>query len=319
MANYFPDIYRQLESEIDTSIKQKNHMLIITLPGLGATHLLQHYLKNHPKNDIKYITTTNQPISDTYNFIDIDNTKLNFINQIETYFNNANFHQKFILIINRPSILKSSQYLNSVLPKRFLKVFYLSAYNQKDTEIFIKDINPNISSTDIKLTYKLSAGIPRLAKFFCTNIKLIHQDQKTYIDDQILNNIISPTISAILETDPDILTKLNIDLKNPIISHFIKNDLNNINIKINFDLTFSEKNNLNPNTLNKIESQILKYMTENNFSISREKVAEFKWGENQYDEFSDLAITKTMRRLKHKLSLYTLKTIPKTGYVITKL
>lgn len=316
MANYFPDIYRRLESEINTSIKQKNHMLIVTLPGLGATHLLQHYLKNHPKSDINYITNTNQPISDTYNFIDIDNTKLDFIDQIETYFNNANFHQKFALVVNRPHILKISEYLSSVLPKRFLKIFYLGAYNQKDTEIFVKDINSKISPADIKLIYKLSAGIPRIAKFFCTNLDLIKKDINTYINDEILNNIISPTISAILETDPNVLQKLNIDLTSLIISHFIKNNFNDINIKINFDLTFSEKNVLNPTPLNKIESQILKYMTENNFSISREKVAEFKWGENHYDEFSDLAITKTMRRLKHKLSLYTLKTIPKIGYQI---
>lgn len=314
MANYFPDIYRQLESEIDTSIKQKNHMLIITLPGLGATHLLQHYLKNHPKNNINYITTTNQPISDTYNFIDIDNTKLDFINQVETYFKNAFFQQKFALVLNRPHVLKSSEYLNSVLPKRFLKIFYLGAFSQKDTEIFIKDINPKISPADIKLIYKLSGGIPRLVKFFCTNIDLIRQEIKSFINNQMLNNIISHTISAILETDPSILEKLNINLKNPIISNFIKNDLNNINIKINFDLTFTEKNISNENSLNKIESQILQYIVDNNGQISREKIAEFKWGQDSYDSFSDLAITKTMRRLKHKLAVYTLKTIPKVGY-----
>lgn len=305
MANYFPSIYRQLEAEIDTCIEQKIHLLIITLPGLGATHLLQHYLKNHPKSNINYLNSANNTISDTYNFIDFDNNQNDFIDQVENYFKNANYQQKFALIINQPSILLSDKYLNSTLPRRFIKTFYLPAYSQADIEIFVKDINPKISKTDLNIIYRLSAGIPRLAKFFCTN-----PDR----DSPLINNIISPTISAIAKTNKNILQKLNIDINHPTISQFLKSHQTKLDIKMNFDLSFVENGQVNPNTLNKIEAKILNYLIENNGQISREKIAQFKWGENQYDEFSDLAITKTMRRLKHKLSVCTLKTISKVGY-----
>lgn len=305
MANYFPSIYRQLEAEIDTCIKQKIHLLIITLPGLGATHLLQHYLKNHPKSNINYLNSANNTISDTYNFIDLDNNQNDFIDQVEIYFKNADYQQKFALIINQPSILLSDKYLNSTLPRRFIKTFYLPAYNQADIEIFVKDINPKISQVNLNIVYKLSAGIPRLAKFFCTN-----SDR----DNPLINNIISPTISAIAKTNKNILQKLNIDINHPTISQFLKNHQAKLDIKMNFDLSFVENGQVNPNSLNKIEAKILNYLIENNGQISREKIAEFKWGANSFDDFSDLAITKTMRRLKHKLSIYTLKTIPKIGY-----
>jgi len=303
MQIYYPEIYQELENTIDNCIVKHANLLIVTLPGLGTTHLLQLYLSNHPQNNIKYIHSQNQNELSYYNIVDIDNLKNHFIDDIENYFKNANFDQKFAIIINQPSLLQSPAYLQSILPRRFHKTFYLGAHIDNE-------------NTEQNLINKYSAGIPRLTKFFNTNPELTKQNIENIIINPTLNNIISPTIQAIIKTNTQTLQKLNINLSHPIISHFLKNTPQTINIKVNFDLSFFENNVLNPNALNKIESQILHFMASNNGQISREKIAELKWGSSQYDDFSDLAITKTMRRLKQKLNIYTLKTIPKTGYAI---
>jgi hypothetical protein len=312
VPKYLPQIYLDLEKEIDNSLTTKSNLLIVTLPGLGATHLFQNYLNNHPDCNINYLNSANQLISDKYNFLDLD------LEQVINYFQQSTTQQKFAVVVNQPYLLDSSVYIESTLPKRFHKIFYLGAYNLADTVKFIEFTNPKINQQDSEKIYKLSSGIPRLTKFFCVNPELITQDIKEIISNPLLENILNPTILAISKTNQDLLTKLNIDLHNPLISHYLNKTTSPLNIKINFDLTFVENNVLNPNPINKIESQILNYLIQNNGSITREKIAELKWGQDSYDSFSDLAITKTMRRLRHKLKVYSLKPVPKTGYVITR-
>jgi len=45
-------------------------------------------------------------------------------------------------------------------------------------------------------------------------------------------------------------------------------------------------------------------------------VSDIKWGIGKYDEFSDQAINKQMRRLSQKFSKFTIVTIPKVGFEI---
>lgn len=314
MTNYLPQIYQQLAKEIDHCITSHCHLLIITLPGLGATHLLQHYKSLHQDIDINYLNSTSQQISDTYNILDVR------FDQIEEYFQKANYQQKFAVVVSQPNLLESVQYLESDLPRKFSKVFYLGAFTPEDTNIFIDFINPNINKTQKEQIYSLSGGIPRLTKYLCVNPENIDLDPKIVVTNPIISNILGPTVSAINKTDKIALEKLHLKLDgkffSPIISMMTVDRPKSVKITINFDLTFSENNQTNVVALNKIESQILDYMIHNNNSITREKIAELKWGDKSYDDFSDLAITKTMRRLRHKLSIYTLKTIPKTGYTL---
>ena len=319
MLNYYPDIYRQLGLKIDECRELHCHLLLITLPGIGTTHLLRHYLAYHPQVAINFINVPDQPITTEFNFLDLDfDTNHDALSQALTYFQQADYRQKFALILNYPALLSDPTYLQSQLPRRLLTRFYLPAFSASDLDQFLRIDFPQLSDKDSQKIYELSGGICRFAKYLLANRQCLDLSPAEIVQLPEIAPIITPTIDAIRTSPPDVLTKLNILQDGQYHSSLVAAALNLTNISpqinINSDLTFSENGQPSPHPLNKIESKILNYLLQNDYFISREKVAEFKWGENQYDEFSDLAISKTMRRLKEKLTVSTLKTIPKTGW-----
>jgi DNA-binding response OmpR family regulator len=85
-------------------------------------------------------------------------------------------------------------------------------------------------------------------------------------------------------------------------------------LKLNFDLSFEEDGVESQTKLTLAEKRILEELVKNEGQITREKIADFKWGEGSYDEFSDQAINKAVKRLNVKLTKYRLKAILGVGY-----
>ena len=88
---------------------------------------------------------------------------------------------------------------------------------------------------------------------------------------------------------------------------------NNEAIVINKDLTFIEEGEARETPLIKAERDILEHLLSEGV-VTREKVADFKWGDGSYDNFSDQAINKTIQRLNKKLIKHRITAIPKVGY-----
>jgi len=301
MDVYSQSLYKEFKQALDASRQVNSNLLIVTVPGSGISYFAKSYLKKTNLKDTAYITKPNQTIS-KLNILDIDflqdSSSLEIVND---YLKHADIDQKFIVILNRPSLLDTPEYKNSYLSSHIYSTFYFHTRSLVDTAISAREFNSKLTDSDIKDIFSSSAGIGKLIKFKAINPKL-----------PFPQDILLPIINTIKETSPEILSKLEISSDWPAL------DLvpSKLNININFDLTFTENNQLSANTLTKEERDILNYMLTNDNQTSREKVAEFKWGENGYDDFSDQAINKSMRRLAEKLTKFIIETIPKVGYKI---
>ena len=89
-------------------------------------------------------------------------------------------------------------------------------------------------------------------------------------------------------------------------------------IEIDFDLSIREDGQMSKEKLTEVEARILREMMQNEGKMTKDKVSEIKWGKAEFDEFSDQAINKTMRRINEKMTVYKITTIPKVGFVIEK-
>jgi len=303
MNFYSQSLYKSLQSALDDNRQKKSNLLILTLPGLGISYFLKSYLEKKKDKSIAYISSPNQKLN-KYNILDlgfIQNSQS--LSVADEYFKSANIDEKFVLVINDPSIISSPDYKSSYLSRHLYQTFYFTARNFADTKIFALEINPDLTDSQIKHIYEVSGGIGKLIKFLCINPQAPDFPQ----------DLINPITNSISQCDSETLKKFNIDPKK---IPFLKSLPSKLNIKINFDLSFEEDNIKSKEILTKEERDILNFMLQNNNEIPREKVADFKWGEGKYDKFSDQAINKSMRRLSEKLSKFEITTIPKIGYQI---
>ena len=302
MSFYSQDLYKSLESALDTNRQMKSNLLIVTLPGLGISYFLKSYLKKKNDKSISYLHNADQKLN-KYNILDLDfDNNPDALTIAENYFRSADIDQKFALVINNPKLISTENFKSTYLAKHLYQTFYFTTRNLKDTEIFALEINHRLTTTRIKEIFASTGGIGKLIKFLAIN------PLATDFPEDLVKDI----IHSISQTDPEILKKMNIDTSLP----FLTNSPQKLNIKINFDLSFLENDILSEEKLTKEEKDILDFLLENKNEISREKVSDFKWGEGKYDEFSDQAINKSMRRLSDKLKYYEIETIPKVGYKI---
>ncbi len=297
-------LFQDFTAKLDFCLQTKTNILIISLPGLGASYFLQNYHSLHPQN----VTYLNQPnlLLKNFNLLDLQPYS-NFINDINRYFLTATTTQKFALAINSPSTTPS---------QHFYTTFYLPARNLQDTTNLVTEINPAISTAS--QIHHLSGGIPLLIKYFVANPDMVSQTPGVIAQQPEVVNLLSPLAKEIATTDTQTLEKLQIKNSNgwvsPVLALLVNTSNQQVNITINFDLTFTENGRTSPTPLNRLEKDILNFMLQHQNTITREQIADIKWGPGKYDQFSDLAIGKTMRRLAKKLQSHHLKTTPKIGY-----
>lgn len=171
--------------------------------------------------------------------------------------------------------------------------------------MIIEDLGIKMADKDKQEIFEKSQGIAKLVKFLAVNRQRYKEEDK--------EPVLAPIEEAARGCPNDLLIRFGLNREG-----VLSGTDSGLGISINFDLSFEEEGVKSDEKLSRIERDILIFMTANGGEIAREKVADFKWGEGKYDEFSDQAINKTMRRLSGKLSLHQIETIPKVGYKLRK-
>ena len=304
-TSYQQHVYQNLVKTIDYHLKAKSNLLILNLPGMGATHFLQAYSRKN--KNICYIDTPNQQILDT-NILNLHfNNNPDAPQVVQDYFSQATKYQKFIVSLNLPHLTEDTEFKKKFnFLSNLYSHYYLPPLDLHDSKIMLDEINPTFTKKQINQIHTDGQGICRLLKFFGLN------HQKNYNPSE-LSLVTTPLTDVLSKCSSDLGSKFNLTSTSILpFSYHQKIDIN-----INFDLSFSEKSQLNYQKLTKEESLILKFLLQNNYQITKEQIADIKWGKDTYDKFSDQAITQAIRRLKSKLKAYQINTIPNVGYSLT--
>jgi len=308
--------YQKLKVLLDKHRRMNSNLVVLTMPGLGGSHFFKKYQEEN-KKEVVYIDNEDQEMGffNLLNFsLDRQPQQLCFI---EKYLKDSGLKNKFAILIHNPALTKTKNYKDSLFSNHIYEYYYLGARSFEDTKVLIKEINSSLANSDIEKIYQLSGGIAQITKYLAINWKSYPDFNQTEI-----SNILDPLVRVIHENDNDDLLKLGIiNQDNQFVSQLLKDKLTinqEFNIVINFDLSFTEEGIKGKESFSQIESQIIEKMKQNQGNITKEEVSDIKWGDGKYDDYSDQAINKTMRRINEKLSLHTITTVPKIGFILKK-
>jgi len=289
------EIYRGLKAALDKHRSLKSNLLIVTLPGMGASFWLKHYAEKEV--GVKYLVDENEELVE-FNLVDCG---LNG----ERLLKRASNNQKFAIVTEDPSSIGDKE--NYVMGHVY-EYYYLGAVGKEDCKKAALYYNDKLTEAELQKIYEQSGGVGKLVKYLAVN---------KVLGDEV-TRLVEKLMVMVRKSDEKTLEKLGVKKDGKLVSLILANwkGDSGIEIKINFDLSFEEMGKKAKERLTKEEKMILEYMVDNEGEIAREKVADFKWGEGKYDEFSDAAINRSMGRLGDKLEKYEIRTIPKVGYKI---
>lgn len=285
--------YQEFGQVIDKSIEDKANLLIITLPGTGMGRFVKEYLAE--KGD-KAAMILN------YDWVKADE----ILTEIDEKLNSIALDKKVVLTLNFPSLLNDKRLTSRKWWNHFYKRYYFGVRDFEDGKKAIKEMNSKLPADKIEKIYKLSGGFAQIMKYLAIN----------GIDAREgLEAIIKPIVEAISGTNNEIRQKLGLNLKGSILQEWLKTE--DWLINIDFELNLIEEGKVSAK-LTPVEAKILTKMMSNSGKLTKEEVSEIKWGEGKYDEYSDQAINKAMRRLGDKLKKYQIETIAKVGFVLKR-
>lgn len=295
------DIYQRVEDLIEKSKKLNSNLIIKSFAGAGASYILKSYAKNHPQ--VAYISEENMILGE-YSIIDAP------VEVALTYLKKADLKQKMTIVFGSGNDYYSENGKEIRLHSYLSGV--MGARDKADTEILVKEINEELKKDRVEEIYRLSGGIGKIAKFLA-----VTEDSGPGLDE-----ILEATKKSLIGYQASDLEELGIIKDGLIVSELLRGVWDKIRekikIDINFDLSWLENGVKTNENLTEAEAKVLRWMLVNEGAISKEKVSDIKWGEGKYDEYSDQAINKTMRRLDQKMKIYRIKTIPKVGFIIEK-
>lgn len=294
-------VFSNLKKQVQIAQQKNSNVLLFTFVGSGCTHYLKQLAQQD--NKLTYINSINQKLG-KFNLIDLPFTELiDYVKGVTT-------EQKYLIIASSGEEYHSSQI--KYLASHAYFHFPLAVSSYTEISDMITRHGGHTLKTYVNQIMNMSGGIPKLAKHLIIHGKTIDLQDESF---QLLVKKISDSLIGFSQAELQQLGLVDNDGKyiSTILSKF---QSQMIDIKINFNLSFTEKNILSLQKLNMIEAKIINKMIENNGKISKSEVSDIKWGENKYDEFSDQAINKQIRRLSQKLSKYTIKTIPKVGFIL---
>ncbi|MFA5894387.1 MAG: helix-turn-helix domain-containing protein [Candidatus Shapirobacteria bacterium] len=303
--------YIQLKKELDECRGLGTNLLIITLPGTGMGRMIKEYGVDVGESKAVVITDETSELG-SYNLINFDWADTNTLNKVEKIFKKAKTDQKIAITINYPTLLNDDNLLKSFFINHTYRKYYFGLRSEEDSSRLCREINSELSKEEISNIYNLSGGLAQLIKYLVVN----GTEKKDGAEI-----ILAPVVRAVVGVSEEVLQKLGIWNKEGWRGELLKaynKTVKGIDIQINFDLSFEEDGKLNKQKLTKSEKQLLEKFMVNNGKLTKEEVSDIKWGEGKYDEFSDQAINKQLRRLSEKLSIYTIQTIPKVGFIIKK-
>jgi hypothetical protein len=315
-----PSVYKNLAAKVNQAIATTSNLLVNTLPHLGVSYLLQLYLSSSLPSSVAYFNHLPQlPELTSFNILDLDLfNHPELIDQVCYLISRLKIDQKVCLVVNDPNLL-NHPCLKEILDKFYIRHDFISR-NFDDTKIFAREINPSLSLGQLKKIYQVSGGISRLIKFFSINPDKLNLPALKLVLDSDLSVFIQHYQQLLKAITPETLVRFQIN-QSTLVSYLRENiDIPlTLDIQVNADLTFSENGQLAPSLFTPEESTIVKSALLNSGVVTKEKIADIKWGEGSYDKFSDQAISASLRRLSQKLRFYNFQPIPKLGYKLVPL
>jgi len=314
------DQFKHFEDFILENIRLKASSIIISIPGFGVSYYTDHFIEKHPDLDVHRITSIDDELGN-FNVLDFDFDKNEYaIKDADSCFKMAKSQKQMAVVVNTPYIVHTQEFKNSFFASRIYKTYTFKVFERESAWIFARFINPNLTDDEIEKIYVLTGGVARLMKFLCINLEKLSEPLEHLVTDETFVYLLSPTISAISDTEVSTIKELGLkDDEDMFVSTIIREYFKlrpseNVDaIHINKDLTFAEEGEEAKKPLIKAEKDILEHLLSEGV-VTREKVADFKWGDGSYDRFSDQAINKTIQRLNKKLSKHKITAIPKIGY-----
>jgi len=273
--------------------------LVYTFAGSGCTHYLKE-IAAVDKN-LTYINSPGQQLG-KYNLLDLT------LSEAVLYIRQVSTTQKYLLVVSSGTDFHSTN-LESLLDHFYL-TYPLPSGTKADIEDMISRFSQNKTLDFLNQIITFSGGIPKLAKY------LITHDGRVDNQDPVYQNLLKNINDSVVGYSPAELKSLSlVDDQGNFISKLLSCEIKrSIDIKINFDLSFEEKGIKSTEKLTPLEAKIINKIIENGGQITKSEVSDIKWGEGKYDEFSDQAINKQIRRLSQKLQKFQLITIPKVGF-----
>lgn len=309
--------YKELASKIVEGAKGKYNLVLVSLPGSGATFFAKKMVESNLVESISYICEEAQMLS-TFNILDFDfNKNPKALGIVDSYIKQAGTNQKFLVIINTPEILKTPSYLGSITSNRVYDYVYMPQMDEYRATILATNSKVNFDEELIKRVVAKTGGIARLVKYF-----LIHQDQIDLDLSKLMEfgefkAVFEPTVKSTRQCDFRTLNLLGVTKRDiytsPVLNEYFET---HPRIDISFELggVVIENGKRLEEKFLKHEVEMLKVTLENEGVLTKEKISDVRWGENSYEKFSDQAIKKIILRINKKLEKYVFVAVPTIGY-----
>ncbi len=306
------ECYQQLIKHLQECKTKQENSLIVTATGMGISFLIKSYIPSTAKDTLYIDTPTLSLVPKLQNIIDLPlSSNLEFI---EAFFKKLNLNQKIILICSEPEVLNSQAFLKSQLRKKFYSHYYFGCRTREDNDLFCLDLNPKLTSQQLKLIYQFSGGWARISKYFSLHPEYLSNPKS---DLTILDSLKTAYLGLSLKSKE----KLNIVKDSKLQVGLFTNldsESSNLDVSIYPDLSFVENGVLSKFKLTKSEYDIVNFLIGSSSVITRDKISDIRWGEGKYDSFSDQAINMLVSRLNKKLKYYLLQTVPRVGYKLVR-
>lgn len=312
----FPQ-YQELLKFVRDLIGSNASGLLVSVPGMGASFYCKHLVDS--LKGVTYINEIGKELS-SFNILDFDfDSDEQAVTKVDEYFKKAGVDQKFLVIVNRPDFIETSKISNTFFGRRVYKNYWFRTNDLMETREMVRTFWEEATEEDVRKIFELSGGLGRLVKLLSSNRELADLEFGKLVNREDVVNLVRPTAVVVGMIAGETGAKMGLIVDGKIVSglvkYFIKeNGAKFVDLSVGEDMIVTEKN-VRGEEITKLEKQIIEYSvsSEDNV-ISKEKIAEFKWGEGSYDEFSDQAVSKTMQRLNSKLKKYWFEPLPKVGY-----
>lgn len=243
------------------------------------------------------------------------------VGDIDRLFTETKTQGKYLILCSQPHIWGSDQVKNSYFIRHIYKIYYLKPSTDDISELVYR-LKSKINKQQVQTVKLWTDGIVRLAKYLILNSHLLKMPLAQAAGDNELKLICEDLVQETIKTPVDVLEKVGIVENGKVRAELLrvmvagyKPGLQMGQIVVEADLRVTEDGQTGTETLTREEVKIIRFLCEGKGIISREEIANIKWGETAgYDRFSDQAINKQINRLNKKLKFYQLKAVRGMGY-----
>lgn len=312
--------FKQVKTEIETGYRTGANILITTFPGYSVNRYLKKIAESAEFDGLVYINTSGKELG-KYNLLDfdfVDNFKESLA-IVEHYVKQAKLDQKFTVFINAPWSLNNETFEKSYLGTHHYRTFKYKKPEIETAKLFAINLGVELNDTELKKFYALAGGVGRLGKFLLLHRELLEMEPKEILKNEEVVRMVKYLCSVYTRVSDEELEDYGViengKFSSGLVDEYFKNNIspNRSQIKINRDLSvyeFGDKTTV----ITGGEADLLRFMVNNDGVIKKDEVAEVKWGDKSYVEFSDEAIKKTMQRLSEKLEKHRIEAIHGYGY-----